>query len=192
MKIISIVEGHGDQHALPLLLRRIVLNLGLPTQVEIPKPIRVSRSKILKEGELERAVELAALQLDEAGGILILLDADDDCPAALGKVLITRARLARSDKRIEVTLAKSEYESWFLASICSLAGARDLLPGIPPPPSPEDIRDAKGWLTRNSHPGRPYKETLDQPAFSELMDLDAARGCASFRKLCRCVTRLLS
>lgn len=191
MKIISIVEGHGDQSALPLLIRRIARAIAPNTWVEAPTPIRKSRSKLLKEGELERAVALAALQLDGPGGILILLDADEDCPASLGATIRERAKAARPDKRIEVVLAKQEFEAWVVASAATLAGKRNLLPNISPPQDPEELRDAKGWLTRNSYSGRPYKETIDQPAFAELLDLDAAKGAPSFRKLWRDVESLL-
>ncbi len=192
MKIVSIVEGHGDQSAVPLLIRRIVNAIEPGTWVDAPTSIRKSRSKLLKEGELERAVTFAALQLDGPGGILIVLDADEDCPATLGMQIRERARAARPDKRIEVVLAKQEFEAWVIASATSLAGRRNLLPNLQAPQNPEELRDAKGWLTRNSQPGRPYKETIDQPAFAELLDLEAAKCTPSFRKLWRDLESLIS
>ena len=60
----------------------------------------------------------------EIGGpdarILILLDANGDCPGDLGPTVLKSAREACSDRRFEVVLAKREYESWFVAAAESL------------------------------------------------------------------------
>jgi hypothetical protein len=58
------------------------------------------------------------------------------------------------------------------------------------PTDPEAIRDAKGWLGERMPP-HGYSATLDQPAFSALIDLDQATGARSFEKLNREVRRLL-
>ena len=70
---------------------------------------------------MERAVAFAAGRAGSHGGILVLLDADDDCPAELASRLLRRARQSRPDRPIRVVLAKAEYESWFLAAAASLA-----------------------------------------------------------------------
>ena len=60
--IIAIVEGGGEVQAVPILIRRIA---GIATPgpfPDVPKPIRVRRDRILKPGEIERYVELAANQ----------------------------------------------------------------------------------------------------------------------------------
>lgn len=190
-RIASIVEGHGDVKAVPILLRRIVQRLSPGSAVNILKPIRVGRYKVLKPGELERAVELAARQTGAGGCILILLDADDDCPAELGPRLLARAANARGDRNIRVVLAKSEYEAWFLAAAGSIVGHRGIGPLPAPLSDPESVRDAKGWLTALLPSGQSYRETLDQPALTAIFDLDAARGSPSFDKLWRDVNWLL-
>jgi len=184
-RIASIVEGHGDVKALPVLLRRMAERLSPTSVVEILRPIRVGRYKILKEGELERAVELAARQAGEHGCILIVLDAEDDCPAKLGPALLGRAIDARRDRSIRVVLAKREYEAWFVAAVNSLAGKRGIDKLAIPPSHPEEIRDAKGWLTALRPQGNAYRETLDQPALSAIFDMDTARVAPSFNKLWR-------
>lgn len=191
-RIASIVEGHGDVRAVPILLRRIAQRLFPGSAVEFLRPIRVGRYKIIKPGELERAVELAARQTGDRGSILILLDAEDDCPAELGPALLERAIDARRDRDIRVVLAKREYEAWFLAAIGSIAGSRGIDQRAAPPDDPEMIRDAKGWLTAHRPSGWIYRETLDQPALSAIFDLEAARAAPSFEKLWRDVSRLLS
>lgn len=191
MRILCVVEGHGDREALPVLIRRVARRLVPARHVEVPKPIRVARSRLLKHGEIERAVDLAARQCEARDGILVLIDAETDCPADLGPKLLQRAVAARPDRRIRVSLACREFEAWFLAAAESLAGKRSLNLPLVGPPDPEEVADCKGWLTFHSAPGRPYKETLDQPALAELFDLDAAQRAPSFRKFLRDVSYLL-
>jgi hypothetical protein len=104
----------------------------------------VPKTKLLKAGELERTVELAARQTQDADAVLILIDADDDCPAQLALQLLSRAQARRRDRAMRVVLAKREYEAWFIAAAESLGGHRNLLPDLIPPDDPESIRDAKG------------------------------------------------
>ena len=122
---------------------------------------------------------------------MVLLDADDACPAKLGPVLLDRAVAARPDRDIRVVMAKSEYEAWFLAAADSIVGRRGIRPLGDRPSEPESVRDAKGWLTTRLPSGRSYRETLDQPALTEIFDLDAARAAPSFDKLWRDVSWLL-
>ena len=142
-------------------------------------------------GELERAVELAALRAGPHGGILILLDEDDDCPAELAPVLLRRAAETRPDRPVRVVLATAEYEAWFLAAAASIAGQRGVDDSTSPPPNPESIRDAKGWLSARMPRGHRYRPTLHQAAFSAIFDLDCARAAPSFDKMWRDVNSLL-
>ena len=189
--IACIVEGHGEVEAVCILLRRIGENLDDPVYPSILPPMRIPSTRLIKKGELERAVELAARKLGRNGAILILLDCEDDCPGKLGPELLTRARTARDDRAIAVVLAKREYESWFLASAESLRGKRGLKSDITPPQQPEEIRDAKGWLSSHMEMGESYSETTDQPALTALFDMRSARATDSFDKCYREVVALL-
>ena len=190
--IVAIVEGPGEVDAIPILIRRIAATVLPGTVPQVRRPIRVKRDRFLKENELERYVDLAARQSGPVGGVLIVLDADDDCPSELAATILHRATSARSDRHIKVVLAKREYEAWFLAAADSIAGRRGLPDDTTAPNHPESIRDAKGWLTSRMPPGRAYKETRDQPALSSLFDLSMARrGAPSFDKMWRTVTQLL-
>ncbi len=151
----------------------------------------MSRNRVVRDGELERAVGLAAAQAGADGGILVLLDADRDCPAWLAPQLLARALAARSDRNIRVVLAKMEYEAWFLAAAASLAGRAGIDEAVDPPDDPEAVRDAKGWLSARMPPGRRYRETLHQASFSNMFDLDLARAAPSFDKLWRDVGSLI-
>ena len=141
---------------------------------------------------MERAIALVAKMTSRTDAILILIDADDDCPAHLGPMLLARAKAAQGDRRISVVLAKREFEAWFLATAESLAGTRGLRSNISAPQAPELIRDAKGWLTKQRVDGRSYRPTVDQAALAHTMDLNRARSRSpSFAKLCRDLKALL-
>ena len=190
VRIATIVEGHGEVEAAPILLRRIAAEV-FPGKVSIPTPIRAPRHKIVKQDELEKFVELAAGKAGVDGCILILLDADDDCPALLAPELLRRARAVSADRPVRVILAKAEYEAWFLAAAISIAGRRGIRKDAAPPSDPESIRGAKEQLRKLMSPGRRYRETIDQPALTEVFDLAAARAAPSFDKLWRDVSSLL-
>src|SRR5271169_802684 len=117
MPVISawIVEGHGESASVPILIRRIASSFDPGLAVDVPHPIRIPKSKLLKPGELEKAVEFAAMRAEAGGGILIILDSDDDCPAQLAPDLLARTRAARGDLPSAVVLPNKEFESWFLA-----------------------------------------------------------------------------
>ena len=186
-----IVEGHGEVEAVPILIRRVAESFYPELLIDTLRPIRVSRNQIVKAGELERAVELAARKISGQGAIFILLDSDDDCPAQLGPELLRRALQARSDLPIAVVLAKHEFESWFLAAAESLRGHRGLKSDLQSPYNPEGIRGAKGWLRQRLESGETYREILDQPALTARFDLDQARHADSFDKCYRDIARLL-
>jgi hypothetical protein len=190
--IASVVEGYGEVRALPVLLRRITQAANV-WDAKIPEPHRVSRGTLVAPGGVENAVrKVAALHMSGPGGILVLIDSDDDCPASMGPDLLSRARGVRGDKEIAVVLAHREFEAWFLAAATSLSGCRGLVDPLEPPPNPEGIRGAKAWLSARKADGTPYKETADQAALASAFDLDQARKAAnSFDKFCRDVERLL-
>ena len=139
MRIVPIVEGHGEVSAVPVLLRRLAAATG--ANVEVSRPIRQPKGRLVKESELRRAVALAAKQTGTDDGILVLLDADSDCPAQFGPQLLAWARAERGDRRIAVVLANREFEAWFLAAADSLVVAGKLPAGTAPPNTPETFAD---------------------------------------------------
>jgi hypothetical protein len=189
-RIGCVVEGHGEVESVPALIRRIAQQLDPDLKVLIPHPVRVTKSKLLRPGELERAAELAALNVGGNGGLLVVLDSDDDCPATLGPKLLERVRTARADLPSAVVLAKREFESWFLASAESLRGHRGLPEDLESPNQPEEISGAKEWLS-NQFPSGAYASTVDQASLAHALDFTLARRAASFDKCYREITRLL-
>jgi Domain of unknown function (DUF4276) len=190
LRIGCVVEGHGEVESVPALVRRIAQELDPALVVVIPHPVRVTKSKLLKSGELERAAELAALNVGGNGGVLIVLDCDEDCPALLGPELLGRVRSARADLPSAVVLAKREFESWFLASAESLRGHRGLSENLESPDHPEEIPGAKEWLSNHILSGT-YAPTVDQAPLTHALDLTLARRAASFDKCYREIMLLL-
>lgn len=160
--------------AVPELVRRIGLAITPPVMPKVLRPIRRSRPRLVRENELEKTVTFAARKVGPSGRILIIIDADDDCPATLGPELLQRAQEARPDRQISVVLAKSEFETWFLAGASGLAGQRGLAQTLSPPQDPESKRDAKGWLDARMS-NETYKETSHQAAFASTFDMEETR-----------------
>ena len=151
--------------------------------MNIGRPIRRSRSRLVEESGVTQAVRLALVQ-PSCGAVLIVMDADSDCPAELGPTVQAWAAAAADGTPCQVVLAHREYEAWFLAAIESLRGLRGVLIDAEPYRDPERHRGAKEQLESRMQPGGSYLETTDQPAFSGVFALEAAyRRSRSFRKL---------
>jgi len=189
VRVAPIVEGHGEREAVPILIRRIAQCLGVV--VEVLHPIRQSKHRLLKAGELEKAVELAARNLEGSGGIFVIVDADEACPAELGPQLRDRVRVVRPDLPSALVLPKYEFEAWFLAAAASLRGTRGLDASVEPPPDVEAIQGAKEWLRDHQSDLPRYSAPVDQAALTAVMDLDEARACPSFDKCYREIAALL-
>ena len=176
--------------AVPVLIRRIFAEVSPLDPPEVLRPIRVHRQRVLRDGELERYVALAAGRVGSDGGALILLDADEDCPAELGPRVLRRARAFRPDLRIESVVAKCEFEGWLIAGIEPLAGTRGLTRELAAPADSEAIRGAKEWLSRRMEGS--YRPTADQAAWSARFDMDLARRRSpSFDKMWRATEALV-
>lgn len=185
MKVAAIVEGEGEVAALPVLLRRLNTWRAPGNYAQVLQPIRVRRDLFLnREAELKRHLLLAAAKCGDDGWILVLLDADDDCPIELGGEILARAQRCVPHRRVSVVLANREYEAWFIAAAQSLHGQRGFLFDSAELVDAETPRNAKGWIGVRMAAGT-YREMTDQPAFSACMDLQQAfERSRSFRKLC--------
>lgn len=177
-----IVEGQGDEAAVPLLLRRL-RDEAEAWGLEIGRPHRRRRTQLMKKDSLQTAVRVAALR-EDCVGILVIFDADDDCPKELAPALEQWAREAAGEKACALVMANREYEAWLLGSIVSLRGKGAILTDAPEHPDPESPRDAKGELERRMSRSAGYSPTVDQAALTAHLDLQRAyRHCRSFRKL---------
>ena len=182
MIIQPIVEGQGDLAAVPLLLRRL-RDEAQAWGLEVGRPHRKQRTQLVKKDSLQSAVRVAAMR-ENCAAILVLFDADDDCPKELAPTLEEWAREAAGGKPCAVVMANREYEAWFIASIEALRGRAAILPDAVSHPDPEAPRDAKGELERRMTRGASYSPTVDQAPLTAHLDLEIAyRRCRSFRKL---------
>lgn len=204
--ILAIVEGHGEQKAVPLLLRRWFAHRRFRNFETRSPAIRASGAGALKcphnpeQGTgIEYYVELAASEKPD--GILVVLDADDECQQraqdpkrlGLGPELLQRARRVAAHIPIEVVVANREYEVWFLAALRTLRRTGRLprekrweksILDI------ESISDCKKPLSQML--GRRYEETTDQTDFTEALPFTStvARRSRSYQKLLKALQSL--
>lgn len=189
LRIVPIVEGHGEDEAVPVLLRRISTEMPSCGPFQVLKPIRGHRASLVKEEELCRAIGLAALKLKysvqpgDRSMILVILDADQDLPCVLAPTLARFAHNCRADLDVCCIVANIEYESWFVASAETLGDYLRLPEAIPL--APESLRLGKGWIQRHFN-GPKYSETVDQPRLTSKIDLQLCKSRSpSFDKLIR-------
>jgi hypothetical protein len=183
-----IVEGQGDDEAVPVLARRIAAAHQIYPEIST---LRVKRHRVVKEGELEKAITLVAMGSD-CTGALVVLDADEDCAAILGPQLQARAAAAARHKVVGVSLAVTEFEAWAIAGIEGARGRRGIDPAaVCPFADPDRVSSPKGALERLMA-GHSYLETDDQAAFAALIDIDLVRDRSrSFRKFEKELLRVL-
>lgn len=180
--IAPIVEGRAEVESVPVLLRRILAEVAKVHDASIARPFLVPRNRIVRAGELERALVQVVRDRAGVGAILVILDADDDPPGDLAEALLRRAQ---KETRLPtlVAVANREFEAWFLGAKESLRGVRGIRDDAVAPPNPEGIRGAKECLARNMR-NRRYLEVDDQAALASRMDISLARRrCPSFDRL---------
>ncbi|MEV6607503.1 DUF4276 family protein [Kutzneria sp. NPDC051319] len=184
--IAPVVEGHGDAKAFPVLLRRIGWELNWP--MNVAQPFRVPRSKLADPGRLAEVVMAASAAVSGAGGVVVLFDADDDCPCRLRESLDETARATFAST--ELVFANREFEAWFLASLPSLRSHASVGDDASFDGDPELPRGAKERLAKVML--ETYHETLHQTKFSSLIDLETTwRNSRSFRRLISALQGLL-
>ena len=200
LRVAPIVEGDGEVVCVPILLRRIWGELLGGEYVEVVKPTRGKRQLLVKSGELEKLMPLALEKLrnppesTDPALVLILIDADEDCPKALGPSLLNRARkVCPPEIGVACVLAKHKYETWFAATAESLSSYLGLPFDFCASENPEDLFFKKAWVeTHFQAQGKKYSETIDQPKLTSAMDLALCRKRSpSFDKLCRELERRL-
>ena len=192
MKIYSIVEGHGEVKALPVLLRRLLHDHALCYGIQPGEPVRRKDFEFRREATVQKAVRLALMQPDCAA-VLLVFDGEDDCPAELGAQVRAWAQAEAGDTPCEVVVAYREYETWFLAALESLRGQCRIAGNAESSADPEASRDAKGALESFMPRGSSYSPTIHQQRLSATFDLSLAhRRNRSFRKLTKAVGDMLT
>lgn len=185
-RLVCIVEGKGDVEAVPTLCSRIFHFLGELSWCVDKQAIRCPRGKLVdmsatsrakpcKPADVTRVLALAAARVPDA--ILVLCDADDECPGTWA------ASLAALHCKVPVTavMAVREYEAWLLWAL-----EPSLL--IEAKIDPERVRDAKGALARID-PN--YQPSIHQLPRTRALDIKhVTTRSRSFNKLVRELARL--
>jgi hypothetical protein len=196
--IVPIVEGHGEVAAVPILLKRwlrfrrysnVEVNMGGPVRAAGQGAIKVAHDRENELG-IEYYLEIALRRRPDA--VLVLLDADEDCPMNLASDLLARARtMVPADYPIGVVVAKREYEAWFLAAFASAKFRQSLMEqefrlerqSLPRGTDVEAIADCKARIAGLIGLGK--YERVHQPALTQILPFTPrmARRSRSFRKL---------
>lgn len=189
----AIVEGKGDEKAVPGLVRRILWD-NCRHDLLVARSI-VTNGKPLLLRKFERFLRYA--MADGCAAVLVLLDADAECPREKAADLVQRAQELNLKIPVAIVYAKCEYETWFICSLSPDRGdkirERLKLPAhVTAPANAEAIRDAKTWLNRHMHRHSSYKETVDQEPLTHHIELDLVRSRSrSFRRLWHAVEELV-
>jgi hypothetical protein len=194
--IYPIIEGHADAVAVPMLLRRIATeSLDIHDLFCLPGD-RVPRGKLLQPDDVGKAIRRGRIQLskkDPPHLVLVLMDADTDCPVSLRNTLVLQHGTLLN--AVSLVFVVREFEAWFLAANMNGAHHRSLREFTPVIPDPESVKNPKAELEKNFLKPNPdakpndvvrYSEVPDQAKFTAAMDIAAAQERSpSFRKLVR-------
>lgn len=175
-RLLPIVEGHGELSAVPLLIRNILLAQGIYNVLPLPARRYGEYPSVAKGFD---NLFLAAIK--ESAAILWVMDFDSkayDCPISEAQKLLARAATLRPNWPLKIAFLVKEYETLFLIDE---AASRAVFPDIPSkfsfPEHPEDIRDAKGWLSKaRPSSGAAYKETVHQAKITAHLNFDLLRA----------------
>ena len=192
--IVPIVEGDGDAAALPGLLTRILAEKYGRGDVLVAHGKRVVKANGRQnlERKLDRFLGHAQNRPDCAA-VLIVVDADDDCPAELAERLLKRCRDIGTRRPVEIVCACRSYEAWLLASLETIRGRHGIPDAATLPADAENIPDPKRWLDEQMPTGQSYKPTTHQPSFSSAINPCLAhRNSRSFRRLCHALEQLVA
>ena len=202
-KIVPVVEGWGEEKAVPCLIRRWLRHRRLHQFFEVPDlAVNAKGCGNLKaDYDRQRHIGIehyiqAALR-NRPDAILVIVDADDECLSrdrgnGLGPELLARARAVASHIPLAVVVANREYEAWFLASLTSIRKA-GLFPAgtrIPGELSPEAHSGCKSLIAHLL--SCPYEETTHQLQLTGGLSFSTGvqRRSPSYGKLMRDLDRL--
>ena len=124
MPFYTLVEGHGEVDAVPVLLSRLGHHLGVHIpwaaalrwkNLHLWEPARGGR------GGLLQGLEFLRYRRD-VGGVLVLRDEDDECPRRVAPGISTLIGNLDLPFRTAVTLLHPEYEVLFLPCMHRMQG----------------------------------------------------------------------
>jgi hypothetical protein len=130
--IVPIVEGFGEEKAVPILVRHWLEHRHFDRCFDVPdcavNAKGCGKLKAPHDPKRHLGIEhyVASALRGEPDAILIILDADKEClhrsrEHALGPELLERARRAAGPVPVAVVVANRTYEAWLLAGRSALA-----------------------------------------------------------------------
>ncbi|OPY73255.1 MAG: hypothetical protein A4E62_00571 [Syntrophorhabdus sp. PtaU1.Bin002] len=202
-KIIPIVEGYGEEKAVPCIIRRWLRHRGWDRHFVVPDlainakgcgTLKATYDRTRHVG-IEHYVEAALRDNPEA--VLVVLDADNEClirePGnSLGPSLLARAQSVAPELPMAVVVANREYEAWFLANFQTIKarGGFSAHAQYSTCDHPESHCGCKGLMAELM--GCSYEETVHQLFLTKLIGF--TRGACfrspSYGKLMRDLERL--
>jgi hypothetical protein len=180
-----VVEGPGDQQAVPVLVRDHLSAVG-EYKVGIGNTLSANgRDKLLADEKLERFVKLATL-VPGACGVLVVFDAEDDAACAVGPEVRARAASV-THLPVRVCVAIRSFENWIAAS------ADSVFENVSDEMLLQDT-EGKGALGLiKQHLPVKYVKTVYQARLTARIDHSIAGGrCPSLARLFRCVDELVA
>ncbi|MGH9763608.1 MAG: DUF4276 family protein, partial [Blastocatellia bacterium] len=167
--LVPIVEGPGDASAVPALLRKLLAEMR-KYEIQVARAKNANgRGNLDKPGGLERFIKYAWKEPD-CGAIILLVDADADCPIALARSYSDRIANLGILLPVVIVCPKRTYEAWLVASFETISDQTiDGRPGprsCPLPADVESIPNPTTWITKRMPRGRSYKKTTDQEAMT--------------------------
>ena len=161
-----IIEGKADLHAVPILLRRHMHSSGEYRDI-LGKPIALHGvSNATKSDGIEGFIATAAYR-PGCRGVLVVLDADDNCEAELGPELLARAQ-EKVAQPVVFALAGRDYEDWLYASAETLN-----IGDLPYRSGARGLNEIKKALKEQQ---TSYSKPLWQPRLTDRMDISLARS----------------
>jgi len=192
------VEGFGDTKAASNLVSRLWADLGLPF-IPIDTGKRLPNLHVNKG--IQRAVDLIRTK-SNATGLLIIRDDEDHCPAEIVRERTDFIRSLNASIPVAYLIMYREFETLFLPVLPFLAGrviayehgagSVRISEDASFDGNPEEIRDAKGIISRFYPGNKRYKPTLDQLPLTRTLDFHVLResGLPCFGTLERCLKHL--
>ncbi|MGL6074775.1 MAG: hypothetical protein ACRC8S_11495 [Fimbriiglobus sp.] len=190
-----IVEGETEARCIERLLHRIWSeSLQCPFRLQVLRAIPEPRNRLLNE-TLKQHVEIACARLKEKvdhlpqskGLVLILFDADDDCPVDIVKIhKSTISSTLFGSISDSLIIANKMFENWLIAG-CSGYLGRFGMPSVDPGIQDAETRKGYSWmreLLSDRAANKPYRKIVDGIDLTKSFDIaEASLKSRSFRKL---------
>ena len=180
--VFAIVEGKGELKAVPNLLHRLwEANIKSPPLRTGKQPYKVRRGDFINNQKVRREYlnEVGYRARQCYGGVLILLDAEEECCRDFvhgDKIKDIRADIDEILVGIPhfFALAEKGYESWLVAGL----GGINTEKGV-----------SEDWINANKDKtglDRKYNKIVDQLKLTSKMDIQRARKVnSSFNRFCK-------